>query len=102
MARLVALFRGINVGGHNRLPMAPLRDRSRRWVVADVTIIQSGNVCFSTGDTDLDQLARTIRAAVAAEFAVDVPVLLRSTASVRAAVDAHPFDLNTVEPKFTT
>ena len=51
MASHVALLRGINVGGRNKVPMADLRE-----VVASLghtgvsTYIQSGNVLFSTAE----------------------------------------------------
>ncbi|GJM39594.1 MAG: hypothetical protein DHS20C19_29610 [Acidimicrobiales bacterium] len=99
MNRQVALFRGINVGGHNKVPMAPLRDAFRELGFANVTsIIQSGNVCF---DSHLDPAATTaaIRGAVATTFDVDVPVLLRTRAEIDAALAAHPYPLGGIEPK---
>lgn len=101
MTRLVALFRGINVGGRNRVPMAPLRETFEGLGFTDVSsIIQSGNVCFTGPDTgDPGTVVADIRAAVAERFGVDVPVLLRSAAEVDAALAAHPFTGDGVEPK---
>jgi uncharacterized protein (DUF1697 family) len=97
--RYVALFRGINVGGHNKIPMAPLRDTFEGLGFDDVSsIIQSGNVCF-TADGAAEVLAATIRSAVADRFSVDVPVLLRSRAEIDGALAAHPFTPGEVEPK---
>ncbi|MDW3219079.1 MAG: DUF1697 domain-containing protein [Acidimicrobiales bacterium] len=99
MSRHVALFRGINVGGHNRVPMAELRQVFETLGFENVTsIIQSGNVCF---DSDLDAAAITvaIRRAVAASFDVDVPVLLRTRAEIEAALAAHPYPPGEIEPK---
>ena len=95
--RQVALFRGINVGGHNRVPMAELRVVFEGLGYTDVvSIIQSGNVCFDAGGSAAPD---DIRAAVADRFAVDVPVLLRSTEEFDAVVAAHPFSLAEIEPK---
>ena len=45
--RYVALLRGINVGGKNKLPMADLRDAfTAAGCTAVRTYIQSGNVVF--------------------------------------------------------
>ena len=45
--RYVALLRGINVGGRNKVPMAELREAFERAGHTDVsTYIQSGNVLF--------------------------------------------------------
>lgn len=99
MGRQVALFRGINVGGHNRIPMAELRATFAALGHDDVTsIIQSGNVCFEAAD-DPATIADAIRVAVAAEFGVDVPVLVRSAAEFAAALAAHPFPIGEIEPK---
>ena len=45
----VALLRGINVGGRNKVPMADLRELMTSLGLTDVTTyIQSGNVVFTT------------------------------------------------------
>ena len=47
MSSYVALLRGINVGGHNRVPMAELRAGLAGLGYSDVrTHLQSGNVVF--------------------------------------------------------
>lgn len=85
MTHHVALFRGINVGGHNRLPMAELRATFESLGHTDVSsIIQSGNVCFSSDEEPADIVA-SIRSAVVERFDVDVPVLLRTADEVEAA-----------------
>ena len=49
MHNYVALFRGINVGGHNSLPMADLKSELDAMGVKDAaTYIQSGNVVFQS------------------------------------------------------
>jgi len=46
----VALLRGINLAGHNKVGMADLRDVVASLGHEDVaTYIQSGNVVFTTG-----------------------------------------------------
>jgi uncharacterized protein (DUF1697 family) len=45
----IALFRGINVGGNNILPMAELRQELESLGLCNVrTYIQSGNVVFES------------------------------------------------------
>jgi uncharacterized protein (DUF1697 family) len=47
MAAFVALLRGINVGGNNKLPMGELRELLRALGCEDLaTYIQSGNAVF--------------------------------------------------------
>ena len=55
MATHVALLRGINVGGKNKVAMADLREVVAGLGHADVsTYIQSGNVLFSPDPADAD------------------------------------------------
>lgn len=97
--RQVALFRGFNVGGHNKVRMAELRATFEALGYANVSsIIQSGNVCFDSDD-DPAAIVAAFRSSVVHEFEVDVPVLLRTRAEIDAALAAHPFALGATEPK---
>ena len=50
--RYVALLRGVNVGGRNKLPMVELRDAFTAAGCTGVrTYIQSGNVVFEAAPT---------------------------------------------------
>lgn len=52
MTSMVALLRGINVGGRNRLAMADLRAIAADLGYRDIaTYIQSGNLLFATEQT---------------------------------------------------
>ena len=62
------------------------------------SIIQSGNVCFDATEEPA-AIVDAIRAMVASEFEVDVPVLLRTRDEIEAALAAHPFPAGPVEPK---
>ena len=89
----VALLRGINVGGKNRVAMADLRR-----LVADLggsgvaTYINSGNVVFDHPTTDHVVLAAQIETAIRAELAVQCRVLVKSGSDVRAVAAAVPPD----------
>lgn len=86
----VALLRGINVGGKNKLPMRGLAAIFEAAGCRDVrTYIQSGNVVFRS--EDVSGLPSIVSAAIAAEFGIKVPVILRSAAEMAAAVAANPF-----------
>ena len=56
MTTYVAFIRGINVGGHNKLPMTDLRQvlKSNGFKNAS-TYIQSGNVLFESDEFSLIQ-----------------------------------------------
>lgn len=96
----VALLRGINVGGKNRLPMPELRalfcDAGCERVQ---TYIQSGNVVFTAGTSELAKLSGRLQAAIEERFGLEVPVVMRSAPDLEQVVDANPFDLPADELK---
>ncbi|MGH3574889.1 MAG: DUF1697 domain-containing protein, partial [Pseudonocardiaceae bacterium] len=57
----VALLRGINVGGRNRVSMADLRALVTSLAHTDVaTYIQSGNVLFTSTQTNTSAIAAAL------------------------------------------
>jgi uncharacterized protein (DUF1697 family) len=92
MKTYVALFRGINVGGHNALPMRELKVLLERAGCTDVrTYIQSGNAVFRTATADDGRLARQLTASVATSRGFEPRVLVLTIAALRAAAAANPF-----------
>lgn len=93
--RWVALLRGINVGGSNRLPMADLREMLGSIGLVDVrTHIQSGNVVFDVGPDsppahEVD-LAAAIADAVRRKASLNVPVVVLRLAELATIAEAHP------------
>lgn len=92
MAKWVAFLRGINVGGHRKVPMADLR----RIVIGhasgtDVrTYIASGNVMFEAEGT-ANGLGAALQAGIAEVFGFDVPVLVLGEKAMRDVLDGCPF-----------
>jgi uncharacterized protein (DUF1697 family) len=87
MAGFVGLLRGINVGGHARLPMAALREicAGLGWEKVE-TYIQSGNFVFEAEGREA-----TLEAALEAALPLRVPVLVRAAPAWRRLVAANPF-----------
>lgn len=77
MNRYIALLRGINVSGKNKIPMAALKQGFEGLGFSEVkTHLNSGNVIFSTEGRDIDALTSQIEAMIHAEFGLDIPVLV--------------------------
>ena len=94
MATHVALLRGINLGGRNKVAMADLREVVAELGHADVsTYIQSGNVLFSpdAADGDPAALAAALAAAITAKLGVTAPVVVLSGDELAAVIAANPF-----------
>ncbi len=91
MTTYVALFRGINVGGKNSLPMQDLRDILSSLGCKHVqTYIQSGNAVF-TSKTDVRSLTRKIGDAIDKRFGFAPQVLLLTAERFRAIAEQNPF-----------
>jgi len=93
MATHVALLRGINLGGRNKVAMADLRALVSELGHTDVsTYIQSGNVLFSVAtDTESDALALAMTDAIAAKLGVTSPVIVLTRDELAQVVAANPF-----------
>lgn len=89
---VVALLRGINVGGHNRLPMADLRAiASECGHPGARTHLQSGNLVLPDADDDPADIERTLSAAIADHAGLSVPVIVRPAADLARVVAANPY-----------
>jgi uncharacterized protein (DUF1697 family) len=92
MASHVALLRGINVGGRNKVPMADLREVVTSLGHTGVsTHIQSGNVLFSTADTDTAKLAAALESAVAERFGIWASVVVLSRDELAQVLASNPY-----------
>ena len=99
MPRQVALLRGINVGRHNRVGMAPLRELLERLGHEDVrTLLQSGNVVL-TSDVTGEKLERALERAIARELGVEPRVVVRTVDELAAVVARDPFGAVADQPK---
>jgi uncharacterized protein (DUF1697 family) len=92
MATHLALLRGINLGGRNKVPMAELREVVTSLGCSGVTTyIQSGNVLFTTPDRDTGQLASALEAAITGAFGLTVSVVVLSRDDLAQILDRNPY-----------
>lgn len=98
--RYVALLRGINVGGNNKIAMPELAKTVKNLGYTNVTTyINSGNVFFDSDDEAL-ACSGKLHQIIKKDFALDIPVLVRSRKQIEATVKALPGDWqNNVETK---
>jgi uncharacterized protein (DUF1697 family) len=96
MTTYAALLRGINVGGHKKVPMAELRQLMSGLGWSDVrTYLQSGNAVFTTGDSDPG--ARLERA-LAGHFGFEVRCLVRTAEELRTVAADCPYPAAELDP----
>ncbi len=92
MNTFIALLRGINVGGHNKLPMRELVQLLESLGLENVnTYIQSGNVVFQTHQIDRAGLGEEITTAIGRGHGFTPQVMLLSLADLDTAVAQNPF-----------
>lgn len=96
----IALLRGINVGGHNKLPMRELRELCGEIGWREVqTYVQSGNVVFQSDGTQ-EAAEAQLEQGLERRFGLSVAVLVRPAADWRRYVQGNPFpDESEREPK---
>jgi uncharacterized protein (DUF1697 family) len=91
---LVALLRGINVGGHT-VKMKDLKEAFESLGCENVkTVLASGNVLFDVPDAsneNTDTLARRLEAGLKERFGFAIPVLLRTRADLERLAESEPF-----------
>lgn len=91
MKRYVALLRGINISGKNKVPMAELKKGFEKLAAEEVkTYLNSGNVVFSSGEEDTEKFAGQIEAMIKNQFDLEIPVFVISQETLRDIVYSAP------------
>ena len=91
MIRYIALLRGINISGKNKISMSELKTALGEKGFADVkTYLNSGNVIFSDNETDIVKLAERIRAIIFEIFYLEIPVFVISQDELKSLLSKAP------------
>ena len=91
METMVALLRGINVGGKNRLPMQDFRDLLAELGCEDArTYIQSGNAVFRN-DADTVALSLEIQEAIEQRFGFSPQVMILTADEFESVIAGNPY-----------
>lgn len=77
MKRYIALFRGINIGGKNKIDMSKLKEAFAELGFTDITTyLNSGNVIFSSVIDDKNVLSNKVKRIIKDRFDLDIPVFI--------------------------
>ncbi len=88
----VSLLRGINVGGHRRVPMGELRGLYESLGFTMVTTyIQSGNVVFEYQGQAMSEVSKELEDGLLRRFGFEVPVVVRTSKEWHKVVENLPF-----------
>ena len=88
----VAFLRGINVGGHHKVPMVELHKEMKKLNFEKVvTILNSGNIVFDAIADDLENLEKTISEHLEKAFGFPIPIILRKSEMIYRLLSSNPF-----------
>ena len=91
MIKYIALLRGINVGGKNKVSMKELRELLEKKGFQDVvTYINSGNIIFSSDNTDIEFLKRNCEALIFEKFKLELSLMVISAEELIDALSSAP------------
>ena len=89
---LIALLRGINVGGHKKVSMADLRDLLAALGFGDArSLLQSGNLVFQSGRRSPAQVERLLEKEAAKRIGFETDFFVRSAEEWKTIVARNPF-----------
>lgn len=87
----VALLRGINIGGRNKIDMKTLKKSFETAGMTDViTYINSGNIIFTNKDLNAVELSGMLEAVILENFGLNIKVLLRSIDDIENTIRFLP------------
>jgi uncharacterized protein (DUF1697 family) len=92
MTTCIALLRAINLGAHNAVPMADLRDLITRLGFGDVrSLLQTGNLVFRSDGRAGTQLERLLEAEAKKRLRLETDFFVRSGQEWRTVIKRNPF-----------
>ncbi len=91
MKRYIALLRGINISGKNKISMQELKSYFTDMGFVDIiTYLNSGNIVFSTNETKEVVLADQIREMIRKRLDIDIPVYIIWQEELKDLLDNAP------------
>lgn len=89
--KYVALLRGINVGGNSKIAMSELKICFEELGLENVqTYINSGNVLFYSGETNVNKLQKLIQKGIESTFGFAVVVLVVTDSFLAQVINNGP------------
>lgn len=87
----IALLRGINVGGNNKINMKALQTTfEQAGMIHVTTYINSGNIIFSHATLTHHELSELLQQAIAKDFHLQIKVMIRDIAQIQTVVEHLP------------
>ena len=92
MEKYLAFLRGINVGGHHKVPMADLRKELEKLGFRNVvTILNSGNIIFDAKADKIENIEKTVSEFLENHFGFPIPTIVRKAEIIKKIFNHDPF-----------
>jgi uncharacterized protein (DUF1697 family) len=92
MPQYAAFLRGINVGGHHKVPMAQLKACTESLGASNVkTLLNSGNVVFDSDFSEVAALERLLESKFATVFGFNIPTMVVTKQELDSWLKDDPF-----------
>lgn len=89
----VAFLRGINVGGHHKVPMATLKSELQKLGLKNiVTLLNSGNIIFEFARENISVLEEQVSTHLEKSFGFSIPTIIRPSEVIVDLLNADPFN----------
>ncbi len=90
--RYIALLRGINVGGHHKVPMAELvKELTKLGFKNVITLLNSGNIIFDASLNQAEELEEVMANHFKQIFGFPIPVLIIKPEVILDLIKNNPF-----------
>lgn len=90
--KYTAFLRGINVGGHHKVPMAELVKEMKNMGFKNViTLLNSGNIIFESSNKNIEKLEALIADKLAQKFGFPTPTMVIPAATIQDLFKEEPF-----------
>ncbi|WP_452601099.1 DUF1697 domain-containing protein [Pontimicrobium sp. MEBiC06410] len=93
MKTYIAFLRGINVGGHHKVPMADLKNELQTLGLKNIiTILNSGNIIFDSTNKDIAIIEQNITLHLEKTFGFPIPTIVRTAETIQHILKEAPFN----------
>jgi len=90
--KYVAFLRGINVGGHHKVPMLDLKKEFEKLGFKNIiTLLNSGNVIFDAISNDIEKLENKVTIHLEKKFGFPIQTIIRKFEIIFELIQNKPF-----------
>ena len=91
MSKYIALLRGINISGKNKIAMSELKKAMEQLGYQEIVpYLNSGNVVFSSDTDDRDKIKNNIQSMIKDQFHLDIPIYVMTAQKLEELLSHHP------------